>query len=144
MRVERVRIIFLLASVVIASCDSARSSVRTAAAQTPTPSTEPTTEKISAPASEQPAKIQLGVLNMTAKSLPRPDYPAQAKTAGAAGEVRVYVTTDGEGNVIEASATSGNALLRGAAEKAALHAKFDPVVLSGQKVKVSGVLIYNF
>ena len=129
---------------VIASCDSARSSVRTAAAQTPTPSTEPTTEKISAPASERPAKIQLGVLNMTAKSLPRPDYPAQAKTAGAAGEVRVYITTDGEGNVIEASATSGNALLRHAAETAALHAKFDPVVLSGQKVKVRGVLIYNF
>jgi len=35
-------------------------------------------------------------------------------------------------------------LLRRAAETAALRAKFDPVVLSGQKVKVSGVLIYNF
>ena len=145
MRVERFRIFFLLAAVVVVvSCDSGQRSARTATSETSAPSIEPTIEKISAPASEGPAKIQLGVLNMTAKSLPRPDYPARAKTAGTTGEVRVNITTDGEGNVIEASTTSGNALLRRAAETAALRAKFDPVVLSGQKVKVSGVLIYNF
>jgi protein TonB len=51
---------------------------------------------------------------------------------------------DEEGNVVSAKATSGNSVLRRAAENAAWQAKFEPVLLSGQKVKMRGVLIYHF
>jgi outer membrane biosynthesis protein TonB len=46
--------------------------------------------------------------------------------------------------VISASAISGHALLRQAAESAARASKFSPTMLSGQKVKVTGVIVYNF
>jgi len=39
---------------------------------------------------------------------------------------------------------SGHPLLRGAAEQAARGARFSPTLLSGQPVKVSGVITYNF
>jgi TonB family protein len=88
--------------------------------------------------------ISGGVLNGKATSLPKPPYPAAAKAVRASGPVGVQVTIDEEGNVISASAVSGHPLLRQAAEKAALGAKFSPTSLSGQLVKVTGIITYNF
>jgi TonB family protein len=85
-----------------------------------------------------------GVLNGRASSLPPPAYPAAAKAVGAQGSVSVQITLDEEGNVVSAVAVSGHPLLRAASEKAALDAKFAPTLLSGQPVKVSGVLTYYF
>ncbi|MBK8302603.1 MAG: energy transducer TonB [Chloracidobacterium sp.] len=48
------------------------------------------------------------------------------------------------GSVISANAVSGHPLLRAAAEGAARGARFSPTMLSGQAVKVSGVITYNF
>ena len=61
-----------------------------------------------------------------------------------AGVVVVEVVLDETGKVISASATSGPAALRDAAVQAALRARFSPTKLSGQPVKVSGVINYKF
>jgi TonB family protein len=91
-----------------------------------------------------PAQISGGVLNGKATSLPAPEYPAIARQAHASGAVTVQVTIDEGGNVIFAKAVAGHPLLQAAAVTAARQAKFSPTRLSGQPVKVSGVLIYNF
>jgi protein TonB len=90
------------------------------------------------------APISGGVLNGKAISLPKPSYPPIAKQAHASGTVVVQVTIDENGNVISANAVSGHPLLRGVAVSAARGARFSPTKLSGQPVKVTGVITYNF
>lgn len=88
--------------------------------------------------------ISGGVLNGKARSLPKPPYPPAARAVRASGAVSVQVVIDESGNVISASAVSGHPLLRQAAAQAARGAKFSPTMLSGQPVKVQGVITYNF
>jgi protein TonB len=88
--------------------------------------------------------VSQGVLNGKATSLPKPAYPAAAKAVRAGGSVSVQVVISEAGSVISASAVSGHPLLRAAAESAARGARFSPTLLSGQPVKVSGVITYNF
>lgn len=88
--------------------------------------------------------ISGGVMNGKAVSLPKPEYPAAARAVRAAGAVNVQVTIDEEGNVINAAAVSGHPLLRQVAEQSARQAKFSPIILSGQPVKVVGIIVYNF
>ena len=85
-----------------------------------------------------------GVLNGKAISKPQPAYPPIAKAARASGTVTVQVVVDEDGNVSEAKALSGHPLLREAAVEAAYKAKFPPTKVSGERVKVSGVLTYQF
>ena len=85
-----------------------------------------------------------GMLNGKAISKPAPPYPPIAKAARASGTVTVQIVVDESGRVISASAVSGHPLLRAAAESAARQARFSPTLLSGQPVKVSGVITYNF
>jgi TonB family protein len=99
------------------------------------------------PASTEAGKrgpISAGVLNGKAISLPRPDYPADAKAAGAEGVVVIQVTVDEMGNVTEARAISGPKMLMDVSVNAALQAKFSPTLLQGEPVKVTGVIVYNF
>jgi len=91
-----------------------------------------------------PKTVSGGVLNGKATSLPKPAYPAAAKAVRAGGAVSVQVLISETGSVISASAVSGHPLLRAAAEGAARGARFSPTMLSGQAVKVSGVITYNF
>jgi len=90
------------------------------------------------------APISGGVLNGKAISLPKPPYPAIAKAARASGTVTVQVTIDESGKVISARAVGGHPLLQQAAVQAAYGARFSPTQLSGQPVKVTGVITYNF
>ncbi|MEP6570188.1 MAG: TonB family protein [Acidobacteriota bacterium] len=90
------------------------------------------------------APISAGVLNGRALSLPKPDYPADAKAAGAEGVVVIQVIVDEQGNVTEARAVSGPRMLQEASVNAALQAKFSPTLLQGEAVKVTGVIVYNF
>lgn len=76
--------------------------------------------------------------------LPVPEYPKAAKAVRASGVVQVLVTIDENGNVIEAKAISGNPLLHATAIKSALQGKFEPILLSGKPIRVSGVIVYNF
>jgi protein TonB len=91
-----------------------------------------------------PKTISGGVLNGKAVSLPKPAYPPAARAVRAAGAVTVQVLIDEEGHVVSASATGGHPLLQAAAVAAARGARFSPTLLSGQPVKVSGIITYNF
>lgn len=84
------------------------------------------------------------VLNSQALSLPPPSYPPIARQTRTQGTVIVQVLIDEEGKVIQAKATTGHVLLVPAAQTAALRARFSPTVLGDQKVKVQGVITYNF
>ncbi|MBA2732944.1 MAG: TonB family protein [Acidobacteria bacterium] len=90
------------------------------------------------------APISGGVLNGKAISLPKPGYPPIAKAARASGTVTVQVTIDESGKVVSARAVGGHPLLQQAAVQAAYGARFSPTQLSGQAVKVTGVITYNF
>jgi len=90
------------------------------------------------------APISGGVLNGRAISLPKPSYPPIARAAHASGTVTVQVTIDESGKVISAKAVGGHPLLQQAAVQAAYGARFTPTQLSGQPVKVTGVITYNF
>jgi len=94
--------------------------------------------------SGQRKPISGGVLNGKALALPKPDYPAEARNAGASGTVVVQVTIDEQGNVIAAHAVSGHPLLQAVSVNAARQAKFAPTSLMGEAVKVTGVITYNF
>ena len=85
-----------------------------------------------------------GVLNGVALSLPPPAYPDAAKRSRTSGVVTVDVVLDETGKVVSATASSGPTMLRDAAVQAALKARFSPTKLSGQPVKVSGVINYKF
>ena len=91
-----------------------------------------------------PKTVSGGVVNGKATSLVKPTYPAAARAVRASGAVNVQVLIDENGNVISASAVSGHPLLRSSAVQAARASKFNPTLLSGQPVKVSGIIVYNF
>jgi TonB family protein len=124
------------------------------ASSTPVNSTavnnKPDVEPPSAPPRTNPVPKPLlkpvsgGVLNGSALSLPKPNYPDTARTVHAQGVVTVEVIIDVSGKVISARATSGHPLLQQAAVQAAYQAKFSPTTLSGQPVKVSGTINYSF
>jgi TonB family protein len=85
-----------------------------------------------------------GVLNGKAINLPAPSYPEIARRMRQAGKVEVEVIVDENGKVISARATAGPNMLRDVAVEAALRARFTPTKLSGQPVKISGRIDYNF
>jgi TonB family protein len=115
---------------------------------TSTPLSEvPDVEPPSPPAPRPTPKSSIvsgGILNGKAISKPAPVYPPIARAARAQGLVTVQVVVDESGRVISASAVSGHPLLQSAAVAAARQARFSPTLLSGQPVKVSGVITYNF
>ena len=88
--------------------------------------------------------ISGGVLNGKAISKPATAYPAIARAARAQGSVTVQVLIDEEGKVISAVPVSGHPLLQQSAASAVRQWRFTPTRLSGQPVKVSGVVIINY
>jgi len=103
------------------------------------------TPPVQPPVQHTPARvISKGPITGLAILLPKPAYPPIAKQAGARGAVNVQVLVDETGRVISAKAVSGHPLLIGAAQQAALGARFSPTRLGDQAVKVSGVITYNF
>jgi TonB family protein len=75
---------------------------------------------------------------------PRPAYPDEVKQKKIAGTVVVVITIGDDGKVIYAKAKSGPEELYGVSEAAALKARFEPTIVKGEPVKVSGVMSYNF
>ena len=90
-----------------------------------------------------PKQIEGGILQGKATSLPKPPYPPAARTVRAEGTVSVQVL-DEDGNLFAARAIAGHPLLRSASVGAACGARFAPTRLSGQPVKVTGIITYNF
>ena len=110
----------------------------------PTPANPQVREEQPTPRPAPHAPISGGVLNGRAVHLVQPTYPPIARSANASGQVIVSVLIDENGNVISAHAASGHPLLQSSAINAARASKFSPTMLSGQPVKVSGTIVYNF
>ena len=113
------------------------------AGQSKSPPPPPPAKKAPPRVAKKPVK-SLGVINGKATSLPKPRYPAAARAIRVEGAVRVRVLIDENGRVVSANAVAGHPLLRNAAVRAARDARFLPTLLSGEPVKVSGVIVYNF
>jgi Ca-activated chloride channel homolog len=101
---------------------------------TPSPTPQPGTATV----------VSGGVLNGKTVSKPQPAYPPIAKAARAQGTVAVQIVVDEAGRVVSARAVSGHPLLQQAAVAAAQQSRFTPTLMSGQPVKVSGVITYSF
>lgn len=84
------------------------------------------------------------MINGKAICLPKPKYPATAHAIGVSGEVQVQVLIDENGNVVEAKALTGHPFLKMASEKAAKAARFEPISIGGNPVKVTGIIVYKF
>ena len=96
------------------------------------------------PVERRKAVVSGGVMNGQAIAKPPPAYPPIAKAARISGVVTVQILVDEQGRVVSAKATNGNGMLYAAAVQAAYQARFTPTTLSGQPVKVSGIITYNF
>ncbi len=85
-----------------------------------------------------------GIINGKAISKPTPAYPAEAKANRVSGKVTVQILVDEKGRVIDACAIEGPTLLLQDSENAAYQTIFSPTLLSGQPVKVSGTITFNY
>lgn len=96
-----------------------------------------------APTPRKPVQLS-SLISSKIVSKPVPPYPQIAVVSHTQGSVTVEILVDEQGRVVAATATSGPALLRAAAQQAAMLARFTPTQLNGQPVKVTGVINYNF
>ena len=85
-----------------------------------------------------------GILNSKAIELPQPNYPEELRKARVAGKVIVRVIVDETGKVISAEIEDGPIPFRLPSLEAARKARFAPMLVAGQPVKVTGVITYIF
>lgn len=85
-----------------------------------------------------------GVLNGKALELVQPRYPEAARAVRASGTVKIDVLISEKGRIISAEAISGHPVLVASARAAACSSRFSPTTLSGNPVKVRGVIVYVF
>lgn len=91
--------------------------------------------------------VKGGTLNEKAIVLPKPNFDNIFKSNKLKltniESVSVLVEIDENGNVTSAKTAAGHPLLRPEAEKAAMKAKFKSTILSGEIVKIRGVIVYK-
>ncbi|HKE55615.1 MAG TPA: energy transducer TonB [Pyrinomonadaceae bacterium] len=105
----------------------------------------PTTTQTSPPQPEaaEPKLVSAGTLSGRETKRVTPQYPAQAKTNGVAGVVRVFAIVDEKGKVW-VTGSEGPVLLRTAAEEAARNWIFPPSVFAGKPVRIAGYIDFEF
>ena len=108
----------------------------------PAPSPQPTNRPPADTGSREP--IAGGILNSKAIELPQPVYPEELRKARVAGKVIVRVIIDETGKVLSAEIEDGPIPFRLPSLEAARKARFAPMLVAGQPVKVTGVLTYLF
>ncbi len=86
----------------------------------------------------------IGQLCGKAISLPKPTYPEEAKRQKISGVVQVEIVIDEQGDVIWAKPIEGHPLLRESSLRAACLSRHSPYRISGEAVKASGFISYNF
>ena len=85
-----------------------------------------------------------GILNMKVVTEALPSYPQKAKDKDIEGRVEVQLLVNEDGDVIFANPLSGPEELWAESVKAAVGIRFAPSTLSGDPVKVTGRIIYEF
>ncbi|MFY9621849.1 MAG: TonB family protein [Pyrinomonadaceae bacterium] len=88
--------------------------------------------------------VESGELNDKAIDLPKPVYPGEARKANVIGQVKVRVIVAETGKVLSADIVSGPKQLWMAAIEAARQARFNPTLIGGSAVKITGILTYDF
>jgi TonB family protein len=88
--------------------------------------------------------VESGNLNDKAIDLPKPIYPGEARKAKVTGQVKVRVIVAETGRVLSADIVSGPKQLWMAAIEAARQARFNPTLVGGSAVKITGILTYDF
>ncbi|MGZ5483228.1 MAG: energy transducer TonB [Pyrinomonadaceae bacterium] len=88
--------------------------------------------------------VESGELNGKAIDLPKPIYPGEARKAKVTGQVKVRVIVAETGKVLSADIVSGPKQLWLAAIEAARQARFNPTLIGGSAVKITGILTYDF
>ncbi len=89
---------------------------------------------------KQSKLLSLGVLNNKAKTLPMPPNIQPRSVGSVSVQVKINLQ---KGEVIEAQAVSGIPLLWKSTEKAALEAKFEPILQEFETVYGTGILVYK-
>lgn len=93
---------------------------------------------------KQVVKLPSSVLTGKAIVKKSPDYPPMAKQIRLAGSVTVEIMISPDGRVESARALNGHPLLMQASVAAAREWRFQPTVLNGVPVRVTGVITFNF
>jgi TonB family protein len=88
--------------------------------------------------------VESGNLNDKATDLPNAIYPGEARKLHITGQVKVRVIVDETGRVMSADIESGPKQLWMAAIEAARKARFEPTLIGGTAVKITGILTYDF
>ena len=97
-----------------------------------------------APAPRDGGPVAVGSLLSKARQRAAPSYPSIARAARVSGSVTVFLIVNEKGDVETVSRAEGPAQLQQAAIEAARRWKFNPTVIDGQPVRVSGYLSFNF
>ena len=84
-------------------------------------------------------------LNAKALSLPKPDYPPEAKARRISGTVVMRVKIDEKGQVIDArDMCQGSPYLSPGALASVWKARFAPTIINDKPVKVDGIVAYRY
>jgi protein TonB len=90
------------------------------------------------------APVAVGSLAQKAKQKVSPSYPSIAKAARVSGVVTVFLVINEKGEVETVQKLEGPLQLQQAAAEAARRWRFNPTVIDGQAVRVTGYLSFNF
>jgi protein TonB len=113
-------------------------------AAAPPPEPPVRTTQARAADNREPLKLTSTVLQGKAIARPAPDYPPLAKQMRLEGVVSVEVMIGLDGRVESARAVSGHPLFIRAAIHSAYGWRFEPTLLNGAPVRVTGIVTFNF
>ncbi|MFL6336040.1 MAG: energy transducer TonB [Pyrinomonadaceae bacterium] len=88
--------------------------------------------------------VAVGSLVGKAKSRAQPSYPTLARAARVTGSVTVFLVVNEKGEVESVIRAEGPQQLQQAAIEAARRWRFNPTVIDGQPVRVTGYLSFSF
>ncbi|MBC7931878.1 MAG: TonB family protein [Rubrivivax sp.] len=88
--------------------------------------------------------VAIGSLLTKAKQRVSPNYPATARAARVVGVVTVFLLVNEKGDVESVQRADGPPQLQQAAADAARRWRFNPTVIDGQPMRVTGYLSFNF
>jgi protein TonB len=132
------------------SSGQSQQSVAATNAQTPQPAqqTGATTPTPNASAGETKkgdnSPVAVGSLFTKSKQRVSPTYPSLARASRASGVVTVFMLVNEKGEVESVQRAEGPPLLQQAAIEAARRWRFNPTVVDGQPVRVTGYLSFDF
>jgi TonB family protein len=112
--------------------------------QQPNPPAATAEENVESADAPDSNTLSVGSLNHWATRRVVPVYPPLAKATGVVGVVRVYVTTDTAGRVVDVSRSEGPLALKQAAEFAARQWRFQPAIVADKRFGLTGFIEFTF